>query len=98
MVTPFARDPVTLLLAGAARTLHGRDLAPPAPLGAEAMEMITRWLRHVTQASRGTAVLVPPTKDQRRSMPPIPQKIIACSRARPAGARSAATGRKAIAT
>ncbi len=30
-----------------------------------------------TQASRGTAVLVPPTKDQRRSMPPILQKIIA---------------------
>ncbi len=29
------------------------------------------------QAARGTAVLVPPTKDQRRSMPPILQKIIA---------------------
>jgi hypothetical protein len=31
----------------------------------------------VSQAARGTAVLVPPTKDQRRSMPPILQKIIA---------------------
>lgn len=30
-----------------------------------------------TQASRGTAVLVPPTKDQRRRMPAILQKIIA---------------------
>ncbi len=29
------------------------------------------------QAARGTAVLVPPTKDQRRSMPAILQKIIA---------------------
>src|SRR6266566_1851957 len=29
------------------------------------------------QDARGTAVLVPPTKDQRRSMPPILQKIIA---------------------
>jgi hypothetical protein len=29
------------------------------------------------QASRGTAVLVPPTRDQRRRMPPILQKIIA---------------------
>jgi hypothetical protein len=29
------------------------------------------------QVSRGTAVLVPPTKEQRLSMPAIPQKIIA---------------------
>jgi Transposase DDE domain len=29
------------------------------------------------QSSRGTAVLVPPTKDQRKTMPPILQKIIA---------------------
>ena len=29
------------------------------------------------QAARGTAVLVPPAKDQRRSMPPILRKIIA---------------------
>ena len=29
------------------------------------------------QAARGTAVLVPPTRDQRRSMPAILQKIIA---------------------
>ena len=29
------------------------------------------------QAARGTAVLVPPTRDQRKPMPPILQKIIA---------------------
>jgi hypothetical protein len=29
------------------------------------------------QAARGTAVLVPPAKDQRQQMPPILQKIIA---------------------
>jgi hypothetical protein len=29
------------------------------------------------QAARGTAVLVPPTKNQRRTMPPILQKVIA---------------------
>jgi transposase len=29
------------------------------------------------QAARGTAVLVPPTRDQRRSMPTIMQKVIA---------------------
>jgi hypothetical protein len=29
------------------------------------------------QAARGTAVLVPPTRQERRRMPPIPQKVIA---------------------
>ncbi len=31
----------------------------------------------ISQAARGTAVLVPPTKSQRRGMPPILQKIVA---------------------
>src|SRR5258706_16464058 len=53
MVTPFARDPVTRLLAGTARTLHARDLASPTPSRVASPTSVARTPNLRVEVTRG---------------------------------------------